>query len=435
MPALTDPTTAKARADWERAAARVLDPPKTRDGIPIHPLPAAAATADLLLARRDPAGWTQRTIVAESDPRAARRMIAEDVAGGAHSIIVQLATPGAHGLAARFDAISAALKDLPLRDLEIGFRAGDQYFGALQCLMALWDEHGIRAHAARVAIHADPLGTLAVTGALEAGLWPSLELLGQFVGANIGAYTKARLVLADGAPYHEAGASKAQELAIMLATAVEYLRVLSFDGVTADDLFPVLTVGLTGDSDLFLTTAKVRAARMLLARVAQTCGARDGIASSVDVWVRLSQRMPAGADPHTGTLRGTMAALGAVLGGADSLTVEPVEAGSDARRLVLRTGAIMAAESGLADVADPVSGSAHVRALTDALAAKAWEEFQQIERDGGMARALLAGSVQARILGAQQIDDRATGEHRALAPIVKAETRIAPLPRFRSFGR
>jgi methylmalonyl-CoA mutase len=444
---LFEPAT---RADWLRlAGAAATKGYRTYDGIDIEPMPAPAANAAANhLPRNAPKAWDVRALHSGSNPKAVRKAIAEDLAAGATSVVLQLATPGQFGLAPRYDAIAAALDGLPLGSLSVCFSAGDQYFGAAQCLLGCWDATGLAPSAARGAIHADPLGTLASTGALESGLWPALELLGQFVDSSMVAWPNVRLLLADGTPYHDAGASEAQELAAMLATLVEYLRVMSFESLSAGDVFPHLTVGLAADNDLFLTIAKLRAARLLIGRVAQACGAA-GSADRIEFWVKSSQRMLTIKAPHTNVLRNSIAALGAVVGGADSISIIPhtFAAGQPdgaARRLACTTQALLKDESGLARVLDPAGGSAQVEALTDALARRAWSLFQDIEADGGMARALLKGSIQAGIAAtaAKRIADHvATADSADRAPqvahpppaaIERAETRIAPMPPLRS---
>ena len=443
-----------SRADWLRlAGAAGKRSYLTYDGIEIEPIQAhAPAPAPLSLARSNPKGWDARTLHASSDPKAARKAIADDLAAGATSIVLQLATPGQFGLAPRYEAIAAVLDGVPLDRMTVCFAAGDQYFGAAQCLLSIWDATGRPAASARGAIHADPLGTLARTGALESGLWPALELLGQFVDSSMVSWPNVRLLLADGALYHDAGASEAQELAAMLATVVEYLRVMSFEGISAAAVFPHLTVRLAADADLFLTIAKLRAARLLLGRVAEACGA-GGQAGLIELWAITSQRMQRVSAPHKNILRNSIAAVGAAVGGADSLTIVPHSYASGppdaaARRLAVTTQALMAEESGLARVLDPADGATQVAALTDALARRAWTLFQEIEAEGGMARALLKGSVQAGIAStaarraadvlsgadASEADDSpAHRPHPPMAPIERAGTRIAPLPIARGF--
>ncbi len=438
---------ASARADWLRlagaAAGRTY---RTYDGIEIEPLPAHRHAGEQThLVRGNPKGWDVRSLHASNDPKATRKAVADDLAAGATSVVLQLATPGQFGLAPRYDAIATALEGMPLDRLSVCFAAGDQYFGAAQCLLSVWEATGRPAASLRGAVHADPLGTMARTGALESGLWPALELLGQFVDGSMVSWPNVRLLLANGALYHDSGASEAQELAAMLATVVEYLRVLNFESISAGDAFSHLTVGLAADADLFLTIAKLRAARLLLARIAEACGG-EGLSGRIDLWVRTSQRMLTVTAPHNNILRNSIAALGAAIGGADTITVVPhTFAGgapdASARRLAVTTHAMMADESGLARVLDPASGCTQVTALTDALAQRAWVLFQDIEAQGGMARALLSGSVQEGIaktaarraadqVGAVQgleLEVPKQPTHPPVAPIERAAIRIAPM--------
>ena len=457
MTARTSTVTAATYEDWLRAiggAASALPAHTTYDGIRVEPLSPRAAAAPLLT-RANAASWDIRQLHAAADPAAVNAAIHDDIAGGATSIALQLATPGQPGLPPRYDAIAAALEGVPLERVDVCFAAGDQYLGAAQCLMALWEATGRPGPDMRGAIHADPLGTLAVSGALEAGLWPALELLGSFASTNIDPWPNVRLLLADGAPYHDAGASEAQELGAMLATAVEYLRALSFEHVPVDRVLPHLTLGLAADADLFATIAKLRAARLLIGRVAEASGAGDA-AGAIDLWARTSQRMLTVKAPHTNTLRNTIAALGAALGGADAITVRPhthALGASDpgARRLARSTHLLLKDESSIARVLDPAAGSGTVAALTQALAERAWTLFQEIEAAGGMAKSLLSGKVQAGIAktAAARAKDAASGtlvitgvtayavtgeatqivtSHPPAAPIEQAGTRIPPMP-------
>ena len=89
--------------------------------------------------------------------------------------------------------------------------------------------------------------------------------------------THVTALMADGRPYHEAGASEAQELAAMLATLVAYLRACEAVGLRPRAAFANIGLGLAADADLFLTIAKLRAARKLVARIAEACGASHAV--------------------------------------------------------------------------------------------------------------------------------------------------------------
>ena len=113
------------------------------------------------------------------------------------------------------------------------------------------------------------------------------------------------------------------------------------------------------------------------------------------------------ADPHTNLLRTTIAAFSAGIGGADSVLVHPFTealgvADGHARALARNIQHLLLEESNLHRVADPAAGSGAVEALTDALAERAWSEFQAIEREGGLVESLRSGSFSGRISEARQ---------------------------------
>ena len=115
-----------------------------------------------------------------------------------------------------------------------------------------------------------------------------------------------------------------------------------------------------------------------------------------------SERMMAKRDPWVNMLRTTVACAGAAFGGAEAITVLPFtwalgKPDAFARRIARNTHLVLQEESAAARVIDPAHGSWYVETLTDQLAGKAWELFQEIEAKGGMARALESGFIQGEI--------------------------------------
>jgi methylmalonyl-CoA mutase len=177
--------------------------------------------------------------------------------------------------------------------------------------------------------------------------------------------------------------------------------VRAFDerGVAAKDVFATVAFALAVDTDLFLTAAKVRAARTIIARVAQGCGVAAGASHITAV---TSLRMMAKRDPWTNMLRTTTACAGAAFGGADAITVLPFSWALGvpdrfARRVARNTQLVLQEESSLGRVADPVGGSWYVESLTDELARKGWDLFQEIERSGGLVASLTEGTFKKEV--------------------------------------
>ena len=219
----------------------------------------------------------------------------------------------------------------------------------------------------------------------------------------VGVVGDRSLVEADGRVYHNAGATEAQELGIMLASAIGYLRMFEAARQPLVYAAPHIGFSLAIDQDQFLGMAKIRALRRLWHRAQELCGIEP---SDAAVHAETSWRMMTARDPETNILRGTIACFAAGAGGADSISVLPYTFAHGlpdafARRVARNTQLVLAEESNVGYVADPALGSAAVEALTDGLCERAWAEMQRIEAEGGVLRSLSDGRIQARIVEAR----------------------------------
>jgi methylmalonyl-CoA mutase len=218
--------------------------------------------------------------------------------------------------------------------------------------------------------------------------------------ARISSGTVGTFASADGRIWHAAGATEAQELSAVLATVVALVR---HAGLSPDSAMAGIGVALAADVDPFLTIAKVRAARLLLLRLAEVLETSSVPAIHAETaWRVMSKRKR-----RLNALRAAAAALAAASGGAATITVLPYDTAlvardADAARLARNTHAILANEARLADVADPAAGSGAIEATTDALAAAAWQRFQALEAAGGIIAEIVAGSLQPEIAKARR---------------------------------
>lgn len=297
----------------------------------------------------------------------------------------------------------------------MAFEAREHAPSLLKPLTAVWDTAGVAPARRLGAINYDPLGALAATGTLSTSPEAALASAARLVAETQG-LPGVTALLADGRPYHEAGASEAQELAAMLATLVAYLRACEDGGIVPSLALENITVGLAADADLFATIAKLRAARRLVNRVAEACGATRAGAGAPFA-VTTSDRMLAARDPWVNILRTTTATAGAAFGGASSITVLPFtwalgQPDAFARRIARNTHLVLQEESSLARVADPAGGSFYVEHLTDDIAQSAWAQFQDIEGRGGILKALQSGHLQDAIgkTAAARLQRIATGK-------------------------
>ena len=188
---------------------------------------------------------------------------------------------------------------------------------------------------------------------------------------------------------HEAGAHAIQELGYAIAAGVELLAVRSASqtvDATARDIEFVMAVG----PSYFMEIAKLRAARLLWAQAIAAFGSNAAQSCAMRLHVRTPRRNKSLCDRYTNLLRATTEALSAVIGGCDQLTVEPF--GFD-EHLALNIQRILREEAHIDTVADPAGGSYYIEALTDSIARAAWKLFQQVESEGGYAKALASGSI------------------------------------------
>ena len=341
--------------------------------------------------------WDIRQIHAEPDPTVANKAILEDLEGGATSIKLQIAAPGWFGLAGDAATLTTALKGVMLDVCPIALEAGEETGTAAASLGALWRAAGIADNARLGAFNADPLGTLALTGTLRQPLDAAIAEAATLAAGTLGAPHLAAL-LADGHPYHAAGASEAQELAVVLATLAAYLRALDAAGIAPAQALPKIAVNLAIDADQILGLAKLRAARRLVWQIADACGAGDAV-EHMTFGAETSLRMMAKRDPWVNMLRTTIACATAAMGGAQTITVLPLtwalgRPDGFARRMARNTHLVLQEESGLGRVLDPAGGSFAIETLTAEMAATAWKLFQEIEGAGGMAAALASGRIQ-----------------------------------------
>lgn len=355
--------------------------------------------------RRDGLGWHIAALHIEQDPKTANTAILEDLAGGVNVIALHVGGPG---LPATKDALDAALQDVLLDVCPIALLSWENSFESAAALQAVWAARNIPEANRAGSFGADPLGTLAIQGRLADTIDTAMARAVALAKTAL-AMPRVAALTADGVAYHNAGASEAQELAVTLATLVAYLRACERAGIAPRDALPKISLALAADTDEFSTIAKLRAARKLVWRVADACGAGD-MAAKVRLAVPTSYRMMAKRDPWTNILRTTIACAGAALGGADSICVLPftVALGKPdafARRVARNIQIVCQEESNLGRVADPAGGSWYVEQLTEDLARKAWEMFQDIEARGGMLPGLTTGYVQEMI--AKTADARA----------------------------
>jgi methylmalonyl-CoA mutase len=401
---------AATRDDWLKLVAQALKGApfeklvsRTYDDLRIEPLYGRYPDAAPIPARGASAPWQVLARVDHPDPAAANAEARHELENGATGLSLTFA--GAvgsygYGIEASETALARALDRIHLDagiavELDLGWQG--QHVPRL--LADLIKAKGLFPAATAIRFGFDPIGASAVAGASPLS-WR--ETAPSFA-AGIADLKRRGFIgpfaAADARPIHDAGGSHAQELAFALAVATAYLRALEAAGLALDDARAMIFFRLAVDADQFLSIAKLRALRLLWARIEEACGLapKPAFVSAATAWRMLTRR-----DPWVNLLRGTVAAFSAGLGGADAVTVLPFTAALGlpdrfARRLARNTQLILIAEAHLAKVADPGAGAGAIGDLTAQLCHAAWTLFQEIEAAGGAVAALEAGLIQRQV--------------------------------------
>ncbi len=211
-----------------------------------------------------------------------------------------------------------------------------------------------------------------------------------------------RLIGVNGISFCNAGASAVMELAFSLATGNEYLSVLTGMGLPVDPVAQNIQFNLGSGSNYFMEIAKLRAARMLWARIVQAWEPKSEDSLKTFIHSETSDFNKTIYDPYVNMLRTTTEAMASAIGGANSLYVKPFDRNfrdsSDfSERIARNTQIILKNEAYFDKVTDPSAGSYYIESLTDSLVSETWKLFQQIEKDGGYIVALENGFIQEQI--------------------------------------
>ncbi len=329
-------------------------------------------------------------------PQALNDQLRQGLARGQNAIRVDLDT------SVTLADLRTVLQDVNLTEFPIFLLAGSSAPPLTAILAELCSERELDLVKLNGSVAGDPLGTLAKTGVVQQGLTVAFEELSALTKWATTTAPNVRTVEIDTRPYHNAGASEAQELALALATGVSYLReIQTRSNIDITTVARHLQFSFAVGQNFFMEIAKLRAARILWAQVIAEFGG-DATARTMTLHAETSSRSNTRYDSHVNILRNSMAAFAAVLGGCDSLSVEPFDAiigapSASSHRLARNTQLILGAEVHAARVSDTAAGSWYVETITAELAEKAWSLFQEIESQGGLPQALLSGFVQAQI--------------------------------------
>jgi methylmalonyl-CoA mutase N-terminal domain/subunit len=205
--------------------------------------------------------------------------------------------------------------------------------------------------------------------------------------------------------YHirEAGSTAVEEIAFTLSNGKAYLRAAQEAGIALQEVAPRISFFWNAHNDFFEEIAKFRAARYLWAKIVRDdFGCRDSRSQMLRFHTQTGGSTLTAQEPENNVVRVTLQALAAVLGGTQSLHTNGKDEAlalptAQSAKVALRTQQIIAYESGVADVVDPMAGSYYLETLTNDLIARAAAIVGEVDAMGGSIAAIESGWMQARI--------------------------------------
>jgi methylmalonyl-CoA mutase N-terminal domain/subunit len=294
-------------------------------------------------------------------------------------------------------------QEIPLERVSVSMTINATAAILLAMLVAVAREGKVEPRALRGTVQNDILKEYAARGNYRFPVAASLRLTTDLMAWCAEHVPHWNTISISGYHIREAGSTAVQELAFTLANARTYVQAALAAGLRLDDFAPRLSFFFNAHNHLFEEVAKFRAARRLWARMMkEEFGARDPRSWMLRFHAQTAGSALTSQQPDNNVVRVTVQALAAILGGTQSLHTNARDEalslpGEDSARLALRTQQVLAHESGVADVVDPLGGSPLVESLTDELEARTLALLREIERLGGAVRAIESGFMQREI--------------------------------------
>ena len=292
--------------------------------------------------------------------------------------------------------------EIPLEKMSVSMTMNGAVLPVLACYIVAGEEQGVKPEQLSGTIQNDILKEFMVRNTYIYPPEPTMRIVADIIGYTAHNMPRFNSISISGYHMQEAGATADLELAFTIADGMEYVRAALAQGLDVDAFAPRLSFFFAIGMNFFMEIAKLRAARLLWARVMQQFDPKDDRSLALRTHCQTSGVSLTEQDPYNNVVRTTVEAMAAVLGGTQSLHTnsfdEALGLPTDfSARIARNTQLILAEETGIPHVVDPLGGSYYVESLTQALADKAWEIITEVEELGGMTKAVASGMPKLRI--------------------------------------
>jgi methylmalonyl-CoA mutase N-terminal domain/subunit len=301
-------------------------------------------------------------------------------------------------------------KGIPLDKVSTSMTINAPASVLLAMYIAVGEKQGIELEQLMGTVQNDILKEYVARGTYIFPPGPSLRLVADVIEYCSHHLPRFNTISISGYHMREAGCNAVQEIAFTLADGIAYVQEVIKRGIDIDDFAPRLSFFFTTHSNFFEEIAKLRAARRLWAKITKDrFNAKDPNSQRLRFHTQTAGVTLTAQQPNVNIIRVTVEALAAILGGTQSLhTCGADEALSlpteDSVRISLRTQQVLANESGVTDVVDPLGGSYYIEYLTSRLEEKAMEYINKIDDMGSITSAIETGFIQQEILNSAYKD-------------------------------
>jgi methylmalonyl-CoA mutase len=430
----------KTLADWVALAGKELGKGadaltwQTAEGIAVRPLYTAAdleqiETAGLpgfppftrgvratMYAGRP---WTLRQYAGFSTAEESNAFFRENLRQGQHglSVAFDLAThrgydsdhPRVTGDVGKAGVAIDSVEDMkilfdgiPLDKMSVSMTMNGAVLPVLAAFIVAGEEQGVAAEKLSGTIQNDILKEFMVRNTYIYPPEPSMRIVADIIDFTAKRMPRFNSISISGYHMQEAGATCVQELAFTLADGLDYVRAALAKGLSIDDFAPRLSFFFCIGMNFFMEVAKLRAARLLWARLMRPFAPKSPASLALRMHCQTSGVSLTEQDPYNNIVRTAVEAMAGVLGGTNSLHTNSFDEAlalptEFAARIARNTQLILAEEAGLTHVVDPLGGSYFVESLTHSVAAAAEVLIAEVEAMGGMVKAIEAGFPKLKI--------------------------------------
>jgi len=292
--------------------------------------------------------------------------------------------------------------EIPLEKMSVSMTMNGAVLPTLACFIVAGEEQGVDQALLSGTIQNDILKEFMVRNTYIYPPEPSMRIVSDIIQYTADHMPRYNSISISGYHMQEAGATAEQELAFTIADGLEYVRFALDRGLDIDKFAGRLSFFFAIGMNFFMEVAKLRAARLLWHRVIAQFEPKDPRSAMLRTHCQTSGVSLTEQDPYNNVVRTAYEAMAAVLGGTQSLHTNSFDEAlglptDSSARIARNTQLILAEETGVPNVVDPLAGSYYVESLTASLAAKAWELIEEVESLGGMTKAVASGMPKLRI--------------------------------------